>query len=60
MIEPLRVPEQGRVFAHERFVSHQRVGRYGIDVESLRYGVEIALGDRSPLVVVDEVGRIAC
>lgn len=59
-LEPLRAPESGRVFAHERFVSRERVGRYGVDVESLRYGIEVALGDATGLVVVDEVGKIAC
>ncbi|MEM6732301.1 MAG: nucleoside-triphosphatase, partial [Myxococcota bacterium] len=62
-VVPLRMPDAARIFAHREFNSLQRVGRYGIDIESLNYGLDMALSYRGAparVAVVDEVGKMEC
>ncbi len=51
-----------KIMAHRDFVSRQRVGRYGVDVEMIDYVVDVALSPRAPadLYMVDEIGKMEC
>lgn len=51
-----------RILAHVDFVSRQRVGRYGVDLEIVNYVVDTSLRLQSDvdLYVVDEIGKMEC
>ena len=58
------VPFSGepRMIAHVNFISNERVGRYGVDVEAVSYASDMFLGaaERSDLTIIDEIGEMEC
>jgi len=52
---------EAKTMAHESFISLQRVGRYGVDVEIVSYLADTALRDvPADVVLIDEIGPMEC
>ena len=53
---------ESRMIAHASFISNERVGRYGVDVEAVSYAADMFLGaaERSDLTIIDEIGKMEC